>query len=620
MALPEQPDDIGEKSAVVQFFSRPLVICLLLATVTFAVYWPVKNYDFIDYDDPLYFSANPHVLRGVTGDDVLWAFTNGETGNWHPLTWLSLMLDAEWFGKGSAGPHLTNLLIHVANVILLFLLLRKMTATLWRSAVVAALFALHPLHVESVAWIAERKDVLSASFGLLSLWCYAKFVAASKAGSPKSKRFYGLTLMFFTCGLMSKPMLVTLPFVMLLLDFWPLKRVAADETSAVTPSMLLRRLPALFVVTFLVQHESGAVIKLGQFSVSERIVNAFVSYVRYLGKTIWPVSMANPYSHPRQLELPIVIFSMALVVCFSIAAIRIARKFPAAFTGWFWFVGMLVPVIGLVQVGNQSMADRYTYLPLVGVFIVIVWGFCAVCVNSHMPKPFIVLLTMTVLIACAWRTRDQLRYWQNSGTLFSHTLAVTKDNYAAYINLGTWLSSQGRVAEAIDCFNQSLQIIPDNESFYYMGSALYNLGNALAKTGKWDEAIDNYRRALKFTPNQADILNNLGFALAAKKQFDEAISCFEKALQLNPDSSDAHNNLATILFIEHRFDEAAQHYREAIRLAPDNAQIYSNLGDTLVKEGQLAEAVQNYQTALRLNPGDARTGAKLQALGAQISN
>jgi tetratricopeptide (TPR) repeat protein len=430
---------------------------------------------------------------------------------------------------------------------------------------------------------------------------------------------------------MSKPMLVTLPFLMLLLDWWPLGRVSgvrcrvpgapAPASQLLTFSrLILEKIPFFVlsaiscVVTFIAQQKGGAVVKLARISMTDRVANAFVSYARYLDKTLWPAPLANPYPHPGHWEFPLVIYSVALVAGLSAIAVLFARRFPFFFTGWFWFAGTLVPVIGLVQVGDAAMADRYTYLPLIGVLIVLVWGAGAVCANWRVPGPLIIFLAAIILTACAWRTRDQSGYWKNSGTLFRHTLAVTENNYVACNDLGTWLSGNGQVAEAMDYFRKSLQIKPDNPD------ALYNLGNAFARLGHWDEAINNYQRALQITPNQPDILNNLGFALATKKQFADAIACFEAALKLNPDSASMHNNLAAVLFGEHRLDEAVQHYRESLRITPDDPRICINLGDTLVRLGKPAEAIPCYQTALRLKPGDPQIRAKLQALGVQNSN
>jgi len=621
MNLPEQPDRSGLGIKLTGTLASPVCLCLLLAAVTLAVYWPVIHGDFVNYDDTDYFTSNTRVLAGLTPGNVAWAFTTGHTSNWHPLTWLSLMLDVDLFGWGPAGPHLTNLAFHLANTVLLFLLLRRLTRTTWRSVFVAALFALHPLHVESVAWISERKDVLSTFFGLLMLIAYARYVEKSTVHSPQSTVSYGLALVFFTLGLMSKPMLVTLPFVMLLLDFWPLQRVAGDGWRvAAIRHLVLEKLPFFVlsaiscVVTFNVQQKGGAVVKLARISMAGRLENTFVAYARYLGKTVWPVVLGNPYPHPGHWELSLVIYAVALVAGLSAIAVLFARRFPFFFTGWFWFVGMLVPVIGLIQVGGAAMADRYSYLPLVGLFVILAWIGGELWSLRRWTKPFIVLAAGLLLAACAWRTRIQVGYWQNTETLFRHALAVTQNNIVACNKLGSFYSRQGRMTEAMNYYFKALQINPDDPD------VLYDQGNAYAQRSDWENAISSYRHALQVTPDQPDILNNLGLALAAKKQYAGAGACFEAALKLNPDYADAHNNLATVLFMQKQFDDAVRHFREALRITPDNPQIYGNLGDALVKQGQTAEAVKSYQAALRLEPGNPQIRAKLQALGATNSN
>jgi Tfp pilus assembly protein PilF len=615
-------------------FSAAAGIGWLLVVVTLVVYWPVVRCGFLNMDDPYYFAANPHILSGLKGTNVVWAFTTGYMSNWHPLTWLSLMLDAQLFGPGPAGPHFTNLLFHLANTFLFFLLLRRLmsfrpgqnieaaatpAAATRRSAFIAALFALHPLHVESVAWVAERKDVLSGFFFLLTLWAYVRYalsVETSEVPSPKSRVFYGLALIFFALGLMSKPMLVTLPLVMLLLDWWPLRRVASGKWQVAgvrglvwekTPFFLLVVISC--VVTFIVQQKSGAVGTLTVLPISERISNVFVSYARYLGKTLWPMTLAIPYPHPGHWLFWPVLGDVVLFVALCAAAVWWGRKFPFVPVGWFWFVGMLVPVIGLVQVGDQAMADRYTYLPLTGIFIILVWGAAELGARWHLHGMVLGFLAAILLIGCAWRTREQVGYWQDSRTLFDHARSLAENNYEACNDLGFWMSKHGAVSEAVECFQESLRVKPNNVD------ALFNLGNAMSHFGQWDEAVDYYLRVLQITPNQADVLNNLGMALTARKQYTEAIASFEQALKANPDSVSAHNNLATVLFIQHRYDEAAGQYREAIRLMPDNPHLYANLGDALVKQGQTAEAMKCYQEALRLNPEDLQTKAKLQALG-----
>jgi len=613
-------------------FGLPTILCLLLILVTVAVYWPVARCDFLNYDDPDYFTSNSHVLRGLTPGNVAWAFSTGQASNWHPLTWLSLMLDVDLSGRGPMGPHITNLLFHLANTSLVFLLLRLLTLATWRSAFVAALFALHPLHVESVAWVAERKDVLSTFFGLLSLIAYARYVtrdqwSMTRADSPSSPAtrhpsvHYFLALVFFTFSLMSKPMLVTLPFLMLLLDWWPLNRAPGGGCQVARIRSLVEEKIPFFVlsavscvVTFLVQQKGGAVVALVKIPMAGRLENTFVAYARYLGKTLWPIALGNPYPHPGHWAAGLVVFSAVLVIGLSVAAVRLGRKLPFVPVGWFWFVGTLVPVIGLVQVGNQSMADRYTYFPLIGIFIVAVWSGAGMCANRRLPRPVLGVVAIVVLLACGLRTRDQIGFWRDSGTLFRHTLSVTENNFVACNNLGTWLSKNGQMIKATDWFRQSLQIQPDNPD------ALYNLGNIFARQGRWDEAVDNYRHALQVAPDQADILNNLGFALATQQQYADAIACFEAALKLDPDSASTHNNLASVLFREQRYDEAAQQFREALRVEPDDSRVCVNLGDTLLRLGKPAEAISCYQAALRLRPGDPQIGAKLRALGVPVLN
>ena len=588
---------------------KSISLCVLLFAVTLAVFWPVMKCDFVNYDDPDYFTANPHVLSGLKTDNIVWAFTTGHTGNWHPLTWLSLMLDVEMFGPSNpVGPHLTNLLFHVFDVVLLFLFLQKLTGADFASAFVAALFAWHPLHVESVAWVSERKDVLSTLFGLLAFLNYLRYAKEGRRDG------LWLAVLFFAFSLMSKPMLVTMPFVLLLLDWWPLGRLSLPGGKPVLKRLLLEKIPFFIlssvscVITFFVQKKAGAVDSLAVFSMPERIENAFVAYARYLGKTIWPTQLADPYPPPGHWESSVVIFSVALVIGLSVTAVLLARRLPYVFTGWFWFVGTLIPVIGLVKVGVQSMADRYTYLPLIGIFIIFAWGMAEICAKWQIPKIFVAVVAATILCASAAQTRTQLGYWKNSETLFRHTLEVTQNNYVAYNDLGTWLSKNGQISEAMDCFQKALQINP------YDAEILYNLGNAYSKSGDWADAINTYQRSLQIKPDQTDVLGNLGFALAATKQYTNAITYFLASLKLKPDSAEVHNNLASVLFIGHEFAAAEEHFREALRITPDNPQIYVNLGDTLVRENKIAEAAQCYQKALELRPDNKTAQLKLQAL------
>lgn len=607
--------------------SGPALVCLLLALAAFVVYFPVTSYGFVDYDDSGYFFANPHVLGGLAWANVKWAFTSGQYANWHPLTWLSLMLDATLFGNSAAAPHFTNVLLHAANSILLFLLLLRAAGAFWRSAIVAALFALHPLHVESVAWVAERKDVLSAFFGLLSLLCYASYVKNSRDSSLftlHSSPSYGLALLLFACSLMSKPMLVTLPFVMLLLDYWPLQRFAvapkppASErgNASTLLRLLLEKIPfflltaASSVVTFIVQQKGGAVSSLSRFSFTERVDNAFVAYARYLAKIVWPVDLSVIYPHPGYGPIWIVALSVLLFAVLCLAALALKKKFPFAFTGWFWFAGTLVPVIGLVQVGQQAMADRYAYLPLIGILIVAVWGAGELCAKWQPPRRAVIGFVVILLFAVALRARNQVVVWQNDETLFDHALAVTKNNYVAELDLGYWYSKMRQPQRALRYYYTAWRMSPNDPD------ALYDVGNAFAKLGDWDDAIRNYRRALQIAPNQPDVMDNLGFALAQMKHFSEAVSNFQAVLKINPASFGAHNNLATIFFIQGNYREAAGEYKAALQLSPDNPLVLVNLGDALVRLGQTNNAAQCYQRALQLQPDNETVRDKLQSLGA----
>lgn len=564
-----------------------------LALVVLAVFSRSLKHEFLDYDDGVYFFTNPHVKTGLSWENVVWAFRTTSACNWHPLTWLSLMLDAELFGPGPFGPHLSNVLFHAANSVLLFLLLQRLTGAFWRSAFVAGLFALHPLHVESIAWISERKDVLSAFFSLLTLFFYGRY-AFAKADNyqlhhqhnplHQINRDYVLALVLFALALMSKPMPVTLPFVMLLLDWWPLNRVAtllnsniAQNTStkestrqrpayrSVVP-LVLEKLPFFVlsalcsVVTLVAQQQ--AVRTMEQMPVSMRIVNAVVSYGRYLSKTFWPVNLAIPYPHPGYWHFGSVCLTSAVLIVVSLLVVWLRRKFPFLVTGWLWYLGMLVPVIGLVQVGPQSMADRYTYLPLIGVFIMVTWGISIVLARLRVPNVVTVISSAVILVACAVRTFDQLSYWQNTETLFKHSAAVTKNNYIAHYNLGHFYFRKNRIDDAIKHYTTAVQIRP------YYDDALNNLGIALAVKGELEAALDKFRKAIEVAPHRADTYYNLGNVLVMQHKLDEAAAAYRQALVLNPAYPEAHNNLANVLAMLNRKEDAAHHYIEALRLNP----------------------------------------------------
>jgi protein O-mannosyl-transferase len=541
----------------------PACLSVLLALATLAVYWPVTRFDFINFDDHTYVSQNPHVLPGLSWRGVVWAFQVGYSANWHPLTWLSHMLDVQLFGVRPGLHHLVNLLFHGANAILLFLLLHSMTRALWRSAIVAALFALHPLHVESVAWVAERKDVLSTFFGLLAIWAYAAYVKAESktqsaesrnpqptSGSQTSSIFYLLSLALFACSLMSKPMLVTLPFLLLLLDYWPLRRMQKEEcrkknaeagasSLILHPSsfILLEKLPFLAlsaassVVTFLAQKAGHALFSVEAIPMGLRVSNALVSYVRYIGKMVWPGHLALLYPYPGSWPVARVLFAALGLAAASFLALRWMRIRPYFTVGWFWFLGALVPVIGLVQVGSQALADRYTYIPLVGLFVSVVWIVAELSNRWPHRSTIVPCFVILVLLVCATVSRLQVAYWQDSITVFERALAVTTDNPVAHQNLGAALSKQGRLEEAKRHLTAAIQLNP------HVPETQYELGHVLLRENRTREAIEQYQLALSLRPNWPEVLNNLAWLLATHPSAEfrngtEAVRLAERTTQL----------------------------------------------------------------------------------------
>jgi len=628
--------------------SRPVVICALLALVTLAVYLPTAWNDFVNYDDSDYVTENAHVKGGLKWETVVWAFTSGHASNWHPLTWLSHSLDYQMFGLRAGAMHLVSAGFHVLNTLLLFLVLRGLTGTLWRSALVAALFALHPLHVESVAWVSERKDVLSTCFLLLTLGAYGQSQVQSLksqvVGGDVSRftfhvsRFYLLSLLCFALGLMSKPMLVTTPFVLLLLDYWPLGRLKTQDSRLKTLLLLVWEKVPFFalsavssLVTFLVQRKGGAVSTA--LTLGERIANAVVSYARYMRKMFWPDDLSVLYPHPGHWPFwQVVACAVLLAVICALVGV-LGRRRPYLIMGWLWFLGTMVPVIGLVQVGIQSMADRYTYVPLIGLFIMVVWGIADLA-DERLPQLWrgraLAAGAAVSLVLCAALTIRQVHFWRNSETLFKRAVQVTRNNYLAHNNLGFYYSGKGRLAEAMEQYRQSLKIKPDYEdALNNLGYALAgqrkfaeaiplyeqalrirpkhgevhnNLGNALSETGRVDEAIQHYLIALQQNPEHADAHNNLGIALAMKGKLDEAITHFHAALRYKPNYASAHSNLGNAFAVERKFDEAIREFQESLRLKPDEAQPHNNLGNVLMEQGRVGEAIGHYREALRLNP------------------
>ncbi len=585
-----------------------IIACLFLVVATLATYGDLRNHQFINLDDDVYVTDNPAVQDGLTLKGLSWAFTTLHAGLWIPLTWLSFMLDSQLFGLHPGGFLLTNLLFHIANALLLVLWLLYLTRSWGCSFLVAALFALHPLHVESVAWATERKDVLSTFFWLLTMWAYVWY-----AGRPRLGR-YLLILVCFSLGLMAKPMLVTLPFVLLLLDYWPLGRLSlkgpglAAASPKPGPGVTLKRLvweksPLLvisalsIVVTFYAQKEAGAVSTLHNLPIPYRLANAMVAYVSYLGKMFWPAQLAVLYPLPGHI-LPLwqaLAAGLALAVL-SLWALRQARRQPYLPVGWLWYLGTLLPVIGLVQVGEQAMADRFTYVPFIGLFIALVWGMADLAARWRAPRfllPVGAGVVLSALMTCTW---IQVGYWRDSISLYEHTLKVTRTNPLIHNGLGLVLAAQGKWDQAVAHYTEALHLRPD------YAEAHNNLGMALATQGKMDQAVAHYAEALRLKPDYAEAHNNLGVALAGQGKLDQAMAHYAEALRLKSDYAEAHYNLGVALATQGKWDQAMAHYAEALRLKPDLAQAHNNLGVALVAQGKLDQAVAHYAEALRLKP------------------
>jgi protein O-mannosyl-transferase len=578
-----------------------IILALVLALT--AVYLQVGTHEFITYDDPLYVYENSHVLSGLTLKNVAWAFKTMSVSNWHPLTWLSHMLDAQIFGLAPGGHHLMNVVLHAANSILLFLLLRKTTGALLRSAIVAALFALHPLHVESVAWVSERKDVLSALFWMLTLYFYAQYAEQQKSGA------YLMALASYTLGLMAKPMLVTLPFVMLLLDYWPLSRTKHHyrQHEPVTPlptpkRLLLEKVPflvlaaALCVITLRAQ--SSSMSSLAVTSIPERIANALVSYCQYLNKMFWPSDLAVFY--PFRESLPLWQPALALVLLGSMTVFVVLKRRNHSYliTGWLWYLLTLLPVIGVVRVGLQSMADRYSYIPLTGVFIILVWG--TADLSMHLPRrnALLSILTAVLLTATSLATWRQVSYWKNSTTLFNHALESTRDNFMAHYNLGIVLEKEGDLEGALKRFDTVASIAP-----WYPDSYIHR-GIYFARQGKTDQAAASYMKAIELNPDIATPHINLGIIMATGNRFNEAIEEFRRAILIDPDSSQAHYNLGAALHELQQWDAAIEHYYKALESNPELVDCHNNLGIALAEQGRIDEAITHFSIALRLEPGN----------------
>ncbi len=582
-------------------FSNTAAVCILLFFGVLLLFAPAAEFEFVDYDDMEYVTENSRVQEGLSLKNLVWACTTMHAANWHPLTWLSHMLDCELYGLNAGGHHMTSVILHAGSTVLLYLLLAGMTGLRGRSFFVAALFAVHPLHVESVAWISERKDVLSTFFFFLALLSYVRYVRRRTAGC------YLAVMLLFTLGLCAKPMIVTLPFVLLLLDWWPLKRFQSLTDSAVlrqeTPKqLLLEKVPLMILsavscmVTLAAQHGGGAVRSLKLFPHDVRIANALAAYAGYIAKTLWPFNLALMYPHHGMPPVWKIAGAAALVTIMLYFIVRFARSRPWFTVGSLWFFGTLVPVIGLVQVGMQAMADRYTYIPAIGLFILCAWGIPEAVTRSRhkvLPLPATAACVLALLAALTW---FQLGCWKDSLTLFQHSIDVTDRNYIMHIDMGLVLSEKGRLDEAAEHYRRALDIDPENID------GLINLGNVYTKWNRYPKAVILYKKALLLKPDSALARNNLGLALAALGRFKSAALHYENALRINPQYAEACNNLGIALEETQQAAKAETLYRKAIRMDPGYAVAHINLGNVLLRKKRFAEAASHFHKALSIDP------------------
>ena len=682
------------------------IVCIFLAAIVWIAFGRALGNGFVDYDDVEYVYDNPKITSGLSFNGIQWAFTHVHAANWHPLTTISHMLDCQLYGLQPWGHHLTNILLHATGAILLFLALLKLTVgeavgfprdansvpysqrrrakgeassvlatvidrrySLWASAFVAALFAIHPLRVESVAWVSERKDVLSGVFFMLTLLAYARYVRKDRHRTGA----YLLVIVLFALGLMCKPTLVTLPFVLLLLDYWPLGRMQSgksegqrDQRSEVRGRtsefqrfsfsafqnvrlLVVEKIPlfllsaASCVATVLAQKQ--ALEKSLNLTLVERVSNAVVSYVAYLSQMFYPEHLAVLYPY-RNLTLAEALVSLLFLGIVSVIFFLWRRRYPFLLVGWLWYLGMLVPMIGLVQVGAQTRADRYTYLPQIGLYILATWGAVELFARWRAGRKILAVAALLVIVALAACTYRDTSYWENSETLWKHAIANTSNNYIAHYNLGVVFLRKAQSAAALVEFQKALQINPDyadvemNLGVVLQRSgdldgairhtqkalqidpdspeALYNLGNLLLQRGHPDEGITYYRKALAIKPDYPEAHTNLGAALAQKGELDQAITEFDEALRLRPKYAEAHTDLGNALSSQRRFDEAIPHYVEALRLNPNSPETHYNLGDTLLQLGRREEAIAHFTEALRLNPDYAEAKRQLRNLGVPL--
>ena len=573
----------------VKQWPRILAICAALAAVTLVVYWPTTQHEFINFDDSDYVQHNVNVQKGFTGETVHWAFTTMRSSNWHPVTWLSHMLDCHLFGLDAGAHHGVTMMFHTLNAILVLLLFWRLTGAVWKSALVAGVFALHPMHVESVAWISERKDVLSGFFGLLTLLCYVSFARR------RNWLTYGAALVLFAAGLMCKPMLITLPVILLLLDFWPLDRFKPGAVKL----LIIEKIPffALAIgasaLGFMAQLKGGNVLTLEQWTPMMRLANTLVGYCTYVAKAIWPTRLAFLYPYHHIAPGVAIVAGIAIVVATAIS-LRLVRSRPYLAVGWLWFVIMLLPVIGLVKAGSQPISDRYTYLPYLGLSVAVIWGLEEFAARSQPRTVAVITGALAALAMLAIGTRQQLSYWQNSFTIFSRSIDMDPKNGIAHCYLGLALNDVGHWAEAEGHFRAALEYAPD------LGQAHFGLGVVLLKKRQLDDAIVEFEKATGSHQNQPEFENNLGTALCMKGRSDEGIAHIRRAIELRPDYEVAYYNLGQALLKKGQIELAADAFEQAVAIKPDYLDAHVGLAGLRFSQGRRAEAITHYERAVTL--------------------
>lgn len=585
---------------------KPLLIYILLITMTVAAYSNVMGFDFVNIDDPVYVAENLHIQSGFTSDSLCWAFSDVYAGFWHPLTLLSLMLDYCLFGLNAGGYHLTNLILHMISSLLLFWLFKRMTDALWSSFFIAAFFALHPLHVESVVWIAERKDVLSAFFWMLTLCFYVHY--AEKPGLVR----YFLVLLSFACGLMSKSMVLTLPVILILLDFWPLGRLnhqSRTKTLGFIPLWQLKEKAPLFILSAIFSAATlHAQLPVKHIPLDLRLANAPISFVAYLSQIFWPLDLAVFYPFPAQFPAWKVLGSIILILIITFFVLRAAKRFPCLFVGWFWYAVTILPVLGIIQIGEFAMADRFTYLPSIGLSIMIAWGGTLMIKTPAMRRRILFPAGAVFLVSMSFLTFQQSGHWRDSVSLFEHALKVTRNNDLALNNLGKALIEKGRSEEAVDLFNKIISRQKNDPVAYY------NRGNAYYHGGHYQMSVDDYSRAIRLYPNYINALNNRGGSYTKLGQYQMAIDDYKRIILLKPDYVAAYYNIGNIYALQGRQGAAIEKYSKAIRMNPGHVSALKNRGFAYLNQGDKKNGCLDFQRSCAVGFCDALLWAKDQGI------